>query len=169
MARRKNSIGPDPLAVLLWIITLLWLGFCLYLSWQTGAETAGFSWRIVQFLLPILNKFGLSPDPQRFHMGLRLFAHFGVFFVTGVLFAGSLEVMFSGRAHRDVIVFLLAAAIGAFIAVAAEVGKLAVPGRHLTWSEAGLNVLGAACGAAVVCLLVWLCAFVRARRNKPIS
>ena len=39
-----------------------------------------------------------------------------------------------------------------FIAVLAEVGKLAVPGRHLTWSEAGLNVIGAVVGVAVVCL-----------------
>lgn len=166
MSKGKNSGGRSLVEALLWGVTLLWLAFCLYLSWQTGPETAALSGGVVQFLLPILNKLGLTPDPQRFHMGLRLMAHFGVFFVTGALFAAALEATLPPKPSRSLTVFLLASAVSALIAVAAEVGKLAVQGRHLTWSEAGLNVLGALLGVIAVCLTVRLCAALRARRDR---
>ncbi len=140
--------------VILWLLTILWLAFCLYLSWQTGEETAGFSQRIARFLLDLLGKLGVRPDAQRFHAGLRLFAHFGVFFVTGLLAAGALFASLPRGRGRAA--FWIAAVFCALVAVLAEVGKLAVPGRHLTWSEAGLNVLGAVCGVAVVGFFVEL-------------
>lgn len=167
MSKRLNRAGCAPLRIFLWSLTVLWLAFCLYLSWQTGPETAGLSERLAQVLLKVLGVVGLTPDPQRFHMDLRLFAHFGVFFITGVLFAASLEVSLPGGSRKDITVFLLGSSICAFIAVAAEVGKLSVPGRHLTWSEAGLNVLGAVCGTAAVCLAAHLYASWKAKRKQP--
>lgn len=152
--------------VILWLLTGFWLAFCLYLSWQTGTETTGLSWKIARVLLKALGAVGLAPDPQRFHMSLRLFAHFGVFLITGILFAGALEVSLPGKEYKNINVFLLGSSTCAFIAVLAEVGKLAVPGRHLTWSEAGLNVLGAVVGVAAVCLAVHLYASRNAERNR---
>lgn len=159
-----NRIIPQ---VIFWILTLLWFFFCLYLSWQTGEETVGFSQQISQLLLELLSKLGIRPDAPRFHAGLRLFAHFGVFLMTGVLFAASLEVSLPGGAHKNIKVLLIGSLTCAFIAVAAEVGKLAVPGRHLTWSETWLNVLGSVCGVAAVCLLVCLCASRKAKHCRP--
>ena len=132
---------------ILWFLTLLWLAFCLYLSWQTGEETAGFSQRIARFLLDLLGKLGLQPDALHFHAGLRLFAHFGVFFVTGLLTASALFVSFSRDKRR--MAFWIAAISCSLIAVLAEVGKLPIPGRHLTWSETGLNVVGAFVGCTL--------------------
>lgn len=143
------------LQVSLWLLTILWLVFCLYLSWQTGEETGQFSQQIARFLLDLLGGLGLTPDPQQFHVRLRLFAHFGVFFVTGFLTAAALFVSLPrGQGSKAV---WIAAVSCALIAVLAEVGKLPIPGRHLTWSEAGLNVLGAVCGAGLIRIV---CAFI---------
>lgn len=167
MLSGKYNIKRSFLRLIFWLITILWAAFCLFLSWQTGQETAELSSGIAQFLLILLGKAGFTPDPQQFHMGLRLFAHFGVFLITGVLLAGSLEVSLPVGKRQNIYVFLLGSSICAFVAVAAEVGKLAVPGRHLTWSETGLNVLGAIVGVALVCLAVRIYVSWRARRNRP--
>ena len=134
--------------VILWLLTILWLAFCLYLSWQTGEETGQFSQRIARFLLDLLGRLGLQPDAQQFHAGLRLFAHFGVFFVTGLLTASALYVSLP-RSKRKITLWIAVVSC-TLVAVLAEVGKLTVPGRHLTWSEAGLNVVGAIGGVLAV-------------------
>ena len=156
MSPRKSNDKRIILQIVLWLLTILWLAFCFYLSWQTGEETAGFSQRIARFLLDLLGKLGMQPDPQQFHAGLRLFAHFGVFFVTGLLTAAALLVSLPrGQGSKA---FWIAAVSCALIAILAEVGKLPIPGRHLTWSEAGLNVVGAVCGASlirIVCAIVY--------------
>ena len=131
---------------ILWIATIFWLILCFYLSWQTGEATGKLSQKLAQFLIALLNRVGITPDPQQFHAGLRLFAHFGVFFVTGVLLACAIAETFP-QSNR-IVLLSVSTVLCTIIAVLSEVGKLNVSGRHLTWSEAGLNVLGAVCGIA---------------------
>lgn len=154
MFSEKSSKKRFIIKVILWLLTILWLTFCLYLSWQTGEETAGFSQRIARFLLDLLGRLGIRPDAQQFHAGLRLFAHFGVFFVTGILTAAALSVSLPRGQGRKA--FGIAGVSCALIAVLAEVGKLGVPGRHLTWSEVVLNMLGAICGVILVRIHIYL-------------
>ena len=149
------------LSIIPWIATIAWLSLCLYLSWQTGEETTEFSQRIAQFLLDLLGRLGLQPDAQQFHAGLRLFAHFGVFFVTGLLTAGAFSISLPWDLGRTA--FWVAAISCTLVAVLAEVGKLAVPGRHLTWRETGLNVVGAVCGAGLIRVV---CAFVYGKKTR---
>ena len=137
------------LRCVLWTATVLWLILCFYLSWQTGEATGKLSQRLSHFLIDLLNRVGITPDPQQFHASLRLFAHFGVFFVTGVLLACAITATFQ-RSNR-IVLFSVSSVLCTIIAVLSEVGKLNVPGRHLTWSEAGLNVLGSVCGIGLVC------------------
>ena len=134
------------LRCVLWTATVLWLILCFYLSWQTGEATGKLSQRLSHFLIDLLNRVGITPDPQQFHANLRLFAHFGVFFVTGVLLASAIAATFP-QSNR-IILLSVSTVLCAIIAVLSEVGKLNVPGRHLTWSEAGLNIIGAVCGIA---------------------
>ncbi len=148
----------------LWFLSLMWLLFCFYLSWQTGEETVGFSQQVAQLLLELPNKLGIRPDAQQFHAGLRLFAHFGMFFVNGLLTSSALYISLPRSKWKRA--FWIAAISCTVIAVLAEVGKLVVPGRHLTWSETGLNVLGAVVGVAVVCLAVHLYASRKAKRGR---
>ena len=132
----------------LWLSIFLWLTFCFYLSWQPSDSTTQLSQTIAHFLLELLGHLGLSPAPQKFHESLRLFAHFGVFFVTGFLLACAIAATFPQS--NKIVLFSVSAVLCTIIAVLSEVGKLNVPGRHLTWSEVGLNVLGAVCG--IVCM-----------------
>ena len=134
------------LCIILWTAAIFWLILCFYLSWQTGEATGKLSQKLAQFLIECLNRVGITPDPQQFHASLRLFAHFGVFFVTGILLACAIAATFP-QSNR-IVLFSVSAVLCSIIAVLSEVGKLNVPGRHLTWSEVGLNILGAVCGIA---------------------
>ena len=131
-----------------WIVAVFWLTFCFYLSWQTGEETVGLSLRITQCIYNFLSGWGFTAELKSLHMQLRLFAHFGVFFVTGVLLACAITATFQ-RSNR-IVLFSVSSVLCTIIAVLSEVGKLNVPGRHLTWSEAGINVLGALCGVGLM-------------------
>ena len=153
----KNGVKHNVLRITLWIAAIEWLTFCFFLSWQNGSDTAGFSWIIAEFFMKTLKNVGLAFGVEQFHKYLRLFAHFGIFFVAGVLFACAMEASLPQNPNRNLKAFCIAAGICSFAAVLAEVGKLAVPGRHLTWSEVGLNVVGAICGAGLITIV---CAFV---------
>lgn len=142
----KNSIR----LIFLWLAALLWTALCLYLSWQPGKETAQTSQELAAPLLQALAVFGVAPEPEVFHLRLRLAAHFGVFYIDGLLLTAAFWDGFRqpGRA------FAWGTAAGTVVAVAAEVAKVGIPGRHLTWSETGLNVVGTVCGSGTI----WLAA-----------
>lgn len=153
-------------SVLLWLTALGWAAFCLFLTWQTGEGTGALSMSIAQFLLRLLARAGVTPDPALFHTKLRLLAHFGVFCVSGLLFAGALAASMSlGRRSRDWVFFIPAAGCSAG-AVLAEVVKLQIPGRHLQWDEAMLNVAGVVLGVFAVWLLCLLSRGIHARRQR---
>lgn len=153
------------LTIILWLIALGWAAFCLFLSWQPGEDTGAFSMRIAQFLLGVLSRFGMEPDPMAFHMGLRLSAHFAVFFVSGLLFAAALGVSLPRDGRWNGLAFLAAALICSVTAVLAEVAKLKIPGRHLQWDEAMLNVAGVVCGTLIVWGVFALSAAHRRRKR----
>ena len=104
---------------------------------------------LARFLLGLLARVGIYPDQTAFHMGLRLAAHFGVFFIDGLLAAAALAVSLP-RAERRAWPYIMAALACSALAVVAEVGKLYVPGRHLQWDETLLNVAGSVLGVGLV-------------------
>ncbi len=148
------------LTIFSWGLTLAWLALSLFLSLQDGPDTVGLSMRIAAFLARWLNRFGVSVSLSAFHMALRFFAHFGVFFVQGFLFAATALLTFPRR-----LPLLLSVLACTVLAVMAEVIKRNIPGRHLSWPEAGLNVLGAAAGAALALLI----GFLAGRRKRARS
>ena len=133
---------------ILWMAAIFWLILCFYLSWQTGEETVGLSLRIARWCYDLLSNLHFTVELESLHMQLRLFAHFGVFFATGLLMAGVFLVTFPQRKRS--LTFCVAGILCTIIGVLAEVGKLHISGRHLTWSETGLNVFGALCGVGFV-------------------
>ena len=148
------------LTIFSWGLTLAWLALSLFLSLQDGPDTVGLSMRIAAFLVRWLNRFGVSVSLNAFHLALRSFAHFGVFFVQGFLFAATALLTFPRR-----LPLLLSVLACTVLAVMAEVIKRNIPGRHLSWPEAGLNVLGAAAGAALALLI----GFLAGRRKRARS
>lgn len=155
----KHS-GRRTLALFSWILTLAWLALSFFLSLQDGVSTTSLSLRISVFLVQFLGRFGVSVSLNAFHMALRSFAHFGVFCVQGFLFASTALLTFP---HRR-LPLLLAVLACAALAVMGEVVKQNIPGRHLSWPEAGLNTLGVLAGAALALLIAFLVS--RAKRTR---
>lgn len=143
---------------MLWLAASAWLALCFALSWQTGEETAGTSWKLADLLLRMLAPLGIKPDADAFHRALRTAAHFGMFLIAGTLF----EAAFTTSVNMAKKAFLYALILCWFSAAACEIGKLWIPGRHLEWDELGLNLFGALCGILSLHLVVQ-----RFRRPAP--
>ena len=138
---------------LLWSAFVIWSGLCLYLSWQTGEETVGLSEEIAMYAIRILSSFGLKIELSTFHTFLRASAHFAVFLVAGTLCGSSFRYSFTGRGRIGRSSPIISASICVTLAVAAEVGKLWIPGRHLEW-DILLDILGAVCGVIIIHIIL---------------
>lgn len=149
MNSTSGNTGRKLAAAVLWLLALGWAGFSLFLSWQPGEDTGALSMELARFMLGLLACVGVYPDQTAFHMGLRLAAHFGVFFIDGLLAAVALAVSLP-QDKRQAWPWFAAALICSALAVAAEVGKLYIPGRHLQWDETMLNVMGAVLGVGLI-------------------
>lgn len=121
---------------------VLWLAVIFFLSGQTGEDTASLSLTITRWLmrfLPGVSEAGL-------HSWLRKLAHVGVYFVEGALLYPALRAWLRSVGKG----FFLTIAVCALIAAADEAHKALIPGRHCSWDEAVLNVLGAFLGAGLL-------------------
>lgn len=145
---------------LLWIVFALWLLLMVWLSSEDGQATA----RTSRWLAAtVLRVFGL-PQSQLNPVDrtLRMLFHFAGFFVlSGLLYTASRPTLSSGR-------LLLALVVGScsIVAVLDEVKKVFISGRHLSWPEAGLNILGVCCGAIVAQTIDRLAARQSQKRKK---
>lgn len=121
---------------------VLWLAVIFFLSSQPGDDTASLSLAITRWLmrfLPSVSEAGL-------HLLLRKLAHVGVYFVEGALLYPALRAWLRSVGKC----FFLTIAVCALIAAADEAHKILIPGRHCSWDEAALNVLGAFLGAGLL-------------------
>lgn len=142
--------------------TVIWTGFCLFLSWQTGEGTGRLSLTLTRWLMRGLALVGLHPEETAFHMVLREFAHFGVFFISGALLCGTVEAVLRLKPLGGWI-RVCAAILATATALFADVPKVWIPGRHLTWSESWLNAAGALAGYL---LMLALTAGVDTRKKR---
>lgn len=133
----------------LWAVSVLWMGSCLFLSWQTGEDTARLGEDVAQAVRRVIHFFGLEVDLNLLHAWLRKAAHIVTFFVSGVLFFCAFARSLKRRGRAFLLPFLLSSVFCSLCAIAAEVCKVWIPGRHLQWDETLLNVLGVLCGAGI--------------------
>lgn len=135
--------------IILWIAVVLWLLLVLFFSFQSGTSTAKASGTIAKIIYSILVRCGINVDYSVLHPSLRTSAHFFVFCVFGILLESAI---LSGSHEKNRIrpgIFCIA--VYTAICIAPEVIKRWIPGRHLQWDEALLNILGAYVGMIVVC------------------
>ena len=132
----------------LWGLALLWLVMITFLSSQPGPDTAQTSLSLALFLLRVFNLPQTSLQP--FHLALRTLAHIFGFFVLGALFYAALHSTYPSKKH----LWVWAGVITGLIGILDEVKKLFILGRHLSWLEAGLNVLGAFCGIGAIMVFI---------------
>lgn len=137
--------------IILWMAVVLWLLLVLFFSFQNGSGTAKTSGTAAKIICSILLRCGIDVDYSVLHPLLRTTAHFFVFFVFGILLEGAI---LSGSHRRNRIwQGVSCIAVCTAICIVPEVIKQWIPGRHLQWDEALLNVLGAYLGAIVVCAI----------------
>ncbi len=136
-----------------WLISIIWMGVCLFLSWQKGDNTVELSEPIAVAVKRVIYVFGIEIDLNIFHLWLRKAAHVFVFFIAGSLFFCSFWRGMPKSDRRGLYSFFATILLCMLFAVIAEVGKIWIPGRHLQWSETLLNVIGIVCGAGVTGLI----------------
>ncbi len=130
--------------MLLWALAACWLAFAWFLSSQTGEATGKLSLRISAAICNVLKiDADLIPDVD---MTIRKAAHFAVYFILAGLATAASCYTFPG--HQTAWLWPLGPL--AIISVIDEMRKHAIPGRHSSWLEAGLNVLGCVVGAVWV-------------------
>ena len=114
-------------------LTLLWFAFMTFLSHQDGEHTSRTSLELAERLS------FLEKDTERLNCALRRLAHVGVYAVLAVLFVCTLRL---GRLPRWPAAALI------FWAWADEATKRWIQGRHFSWLDVALNLLGTLLGAA---------------------
>lgn len=141
------------------ILLLLWISLILYLSFQTGTNTANTSMEVTKCILKLFLGEDIPQDVLfRWHMTFRLWAHPIIFCFFSVLAMG---VAFSYIEKRGTCV-LFAALSGVMLAVFTEVGKWNIPGRHCDIKEMGLNVIGVLVGI----ILMFVVQLVSKKTNR---
>ena len=147
--KRHSTIA---LQILLWIFSLCWLVFLVWMSSQDGLDTLSTSMGLADF---VIRFFGISTDHLSYvNQLLRISAHFAGFFILGSVVYISTKVSWPNHRRSTVAVVVLCSVI----AVLDEVKKIFINGRHLSWLEAGLNVLGVICGVAISLGILWFIA-----------
>ncbi len=149
-----------PLRAALWGLSLAWLAMLVWLSSQDGAATAQTSGALTAFLARLVGVQAQSL-PQ-LEQALRTAAHFVLYFGFGGLAWATAKATWPQAKPLMACTLLL----GFALAVLDEVKKLLIPGRHLSWPEAGLNMLGVVCGALRARWLFHLLRRARAKRQK---
>ena len=125
-----------------WLLLLLWLALAVYLSRQTGEQTADFSGGLTEWLAGLLARIGIAVELEPLHDVMRRCAHVFIYLVLGFLACRVFCLSFSGK-WVIAAVFLFCFAVG----VLDEYQKAFIPGRHCHWNDVLVNCI---CGAVGV-------------------
>ena len=135
--------------VLLTIILIVWGGFILFLSFQSGQDTADTSLGLTELILHIFMGDEIPYDTLVYwHMTFRLWAHPVIFFSFAILAVMAVKEFI----QKEYLYFCIAVLSGSILAVVSEVGKWNIPGRHCDGREIILNIVGVLAGT----FLMWL-------------
>jgi len=114
------------------------------MSSQIGPATAKTSMRLTTLIIRLLD-ISTTKKVLIDHL-LRTLAHFIGFFILGVLSNSTARITFPNQKQKLILIF----GICSLIALLDEIKKIYIVGRHLSWAEAGLNLLGVLCGTLLV-------------------
>ena len=123
------------------ILTILWFLFMTYLSHQDGEHTGRTSRELAEKLS------FLDTDINVLNGKLRRIAHVVVFAVLTILLGMTL------RMGGMPLWWLLTVFVWSYVD---EATKPLIQGRHFSWFDVGLNLLGTVIGGAVVAVVAWI-------------
>ena len=146
--------------IILWILCITWIIVLVFFSSESGSSTQRRSRELAKVMVAVFQMAQtMVPQVDRF---LRSFAHFAGFFVLGSLVYAAVRGTFTRLRHPSLLCMILCSGIG----VVDEIKKLPIPGRHLDWPDAGLNVLGVCFGVVLMTLIVRCAEYYKSTRFK---
>lgn len=137
-------------------ISASWIAVCLFLSWQTGEDTEALSSGLTEKIIKLLSAIGIyyTGNFNSIHSLIRRVAHFAVFFFAGLTAEIATNSLQHSSQHIISPASVVTAILCSVVAIMSEVGKVYIPGRHLQWGDAMLNVFGVLVGAGIACFLM---------------
>lgn len=134
------------------LITAGWFCFMTYLSHQNGEETTEFSKGIVERIIEYFQR----GNYNEIHCIIRKIAHPFVFCILAILVLFTLSQKWKNRK-----VFIIAIIFMTLWTWIDEFTKLSIPGRHFSWYDVSLNLLGVIAGVLIFILFNYF-----RKRNK---
>ena len=132
--------------ILLLITFTLYIALILFLSFQTGGDTADTSMGLTKFILNIFIQDDIPYEVlEHWHMTFRLLAHPMLFIIYSMFAMGVITEFVKKRWGCILLVTLC----GILLAVVTEVGKWNILGRHFDVEEMWLNIAGVVGGVLV--------------------
>lgn len=151
---KKNKL----VRLALYLAVLLWMAVIFSLSAQDGTSSLESSDGVMNALLEAFGSHLGSLPLERLSFYIRKTAHFGAYFILGVLSAAALT-----RDFRIPVSAASSLGICALYAASDELHQYFVPDRACRLFDVGVDSLGALCGTAVFCAALCL---VRRRRKS---
>lgn len=124
-------------------LTIIWVCFMTYLSHQTGEATAKLSKGIVERIIEYF-KIG---NYNEVHCIIRKLAHPFVFIIFAILVLFTISLKWKSK--RIYIYVILIMVLWSWLD---EVSKVSIPGRHFSWLDTLLNLLGVIIGIIIFIL-----------------
>jgi VanZ family protein len=125
--------------VIRFCLLIAWLGLTIFLSEQTGAESARLSHKLSEWIIRVFN---LHIDISRVETFLRELAHFGIHFVLAILAYRAFLTITREKPSMLICLILCAA-----IAIFDELTQRSIPGRAREVNDLLLNLFGVSLGA----------------------
>ena len=154
--------------ILLWLAVIAVCGMIFLFSAQTGDESAETSGKVVDCLIGILVKgFELLSEIRQQEIReiaslmVRKLAHFGEFALLAFL------VRLLMRSYRIAGGGLKAWLCATLYAATDELHQVFVSARGPSLTDVGIDSMGAAFGAGLACLILWLCGRRRRSAGTP--
>ena len=119
-------------------LLIAWLGFTLFLSEQSGPDSARLSRKLTKFIIDALH---LHLSPERVESAIREIAHFGIHFVLAILAYRAFITIMSER--LSIFVGLI---ICGGIALFDEIIQWQISSRAFEYIDLVLNLLGISLG-----------------------
>ncbi|GIN13584.1 hypothetical protein J26TS2_34510 [Shouchella clausii] len=139
-------------AILSWTATILWMATIFLLSHQPATDSSQLSLGVLDFLLQSLS--AIAPQIEMhadvLHTVVRKCAHFGAYFILGILMLNGLRQVGSKGAGAAV----LALCICFLYAVTDEIHQLFIPGRSGQFTDVLIDTAGAAAGIGIFSLIL---------------
>jgi VanZ family protein len=141
-------------AIVSWIAAILWMATIFLLSHQPANDSSKLSLGLLDFFMQSLS--ALAPQVEMhadaLHTVVRKGAHFGAYFILGILMLNGLRQV-GGRRVKSAV---LALCFCFLYAVTDEIHQLFIPGRSGQFTDVLIDTAGAAAGIGIFLLVLYL-------------